>query len=235
MKTKSIAILISIFIFLYVGAVTAQQILPGDTSSNLSDLIQDIRNQVHLRLGTDLGQTVRIDDKNTILAIVNGETISLSEFNYSSTFEVSKAKEMGCVAPDKKAIFRDLVERKCKVAAARQVDMYPSDDEITDYVVEQRKLMDGDGGSDVKQLLTGWGISTEDYFSLMRGTWADSIAIERWYSKTITEKVGEPNNQEDFTAYTERATNLYNEIITELIDKSTIQITETGKVMGLAY
>jgi hypothetical protein len=230
----------NILIMLVVLTVIAISLkIPASGGSIFSDsfsfLEEKDRDDIHFSLGTELAKLIKPDNNSIIIAHVNAEDINLNEWNYSKTFDTGKAKEMGTEPPADTLILQELIERKLKVDAARQMGIYPSEQEIEAYVNEQRDLAKKGDCSDLDSILRGWKISENEFFELMRETWADSIAIERWYKKAVISQVAKPDDPQGEAAYTEKLQDAYHKELKILKQTATIEITPSGSELGLSF
>ncbi|NLJ72388.1 MAG: hypothetical protein GX333_05195 [Syntrophomonadaceae bacterium] len=221
----SLLCLTLIIAFLYIDkGVTWQKEL--DNSS------PELRNNIHFKLGTELKQSVNLDQNDIYIALINNEHISQNEWQYNKTFEVMKSKERNWSAPNNETIFNEIVERKLIVDKAKQTGLYPNKDEIDKFIKEQKILMKSN--QDIQSLLNGWMITEAEYINFMQEIWADSIAIEKWYDNIIIPQIN-TTLLEDLNAYEEEYTRITNLELSKLKDNAKIIITDEGNDLGILY
>jgi len=175
-----------------------------------------------------------INNKDLVIAYVNEEPITFNEFAHIKAFDEGAAYNLAYAAPSEEQIFYKLVLRKIKVIEARRQNLYPSDSEISDYIKEQKELMAlKDVSADVESLLKGWGISEDEYFSLMRGIWADLIATDKLTEKIVVPRYVQADTVEEdirknYSIYLD-----YEQELLSLYEQAKITITDEGYARGI--
>lgn len=222
--------LTSAFLF-FIGLTIFVQ---SSYANTLSQKIEQIkRNEIHQRLGEALKDNVTVSNSENIVAIVNGENISVNEWNYYKIWDTEKVKNFGEVVPSDQQILDSLVKNKVIVSAAKQQGLYPNEEEINSYISEQRQIMAKERPQDVYNLIKGWGISEEEYFSIMKDIWGDSIARLNWYD--ALRKNSPQKGNETTEDYMIRLKKIYNDEVASLVEKPNIEITNQGMLLGLSY
>ncbi len=200
------------------------------TVSNIEQINSD---EIYLKWGETLKDNVTVSNSENIVAIVNGENISLNEWNYNKISDTGRAKNFGEAVPSDQQILDTLIKNKVIVSTAKQQGLYPNEEEINSYISEQRQIMAKEQPQDVYNLIKGWGISEEEFFSIMKDIWGDSIARLNWY-----EALGKnsPQKENETTGdYRIRLEEIYNDEVTGLVESSNIEITNQGILLGLSY
>lgn len=191
------------------------------------------RNDVFLNLGEALNKAV-IPGNELIIAYVNDEPIFLNEFNYYKTFDQQKAKELNELVPNNRIIFDQLVKRKIKVELAKKQGLYPSEKDINNYINEQKEMMKNkEMSNDLFYILKGWQISENEYFDLMKGIWADSIAISNWFERNYAPLLSITEDQEKDEKANEIVMQNSKVEIVEQQKLAKIVITDGGRALGL--
>lgn len=182
-------------------------------------------------LGEQLRDSTSSDEARKNVCVVNGTNISVFEWKYFSAFDIGRAKNFNLKTPTSEGIFEEIINRKIIVAEARKSNLYPSNQEIDDYVAEQRQLNNQISDlTDIDYLLKGWGISEEQYYAYMRNIWADSIAIEKWNSKYIIPELTKDKDYYDSMKEYNEKLELF---LTDAKSKSVITITPDGTHLNL--
>ncbi|MGE5398507.1 MAG: hypothetical protein ACM3MK_13365, partial [Chitinophagales bacterium] len=178
------------------------------------------------QLGLAFNGKVTKSNSKVILMQIDGEPITLSEWHYFQAGDKVQAVGHGDkLLPTNKDIMHNLIGRKAAVAAAKKAGVYPSEDIIQAYVDEQRRISLKE--PDMEALLTGWGIQDDEYFMLMKGIWADSLAIQNWHEKILQGKMHQKPGEGSET-YQKRLLKFYDQKTEELIKKAkVVKVTET--------
>ena len=80
---------------------------------------------------------------------------------------------------------------------AKKQGLYPSEKDINNYINEQKEMMKNkEMSNDLFYILKGWQISENEYFDLMKGIWADSIAISNWFERNYAPLLSITEDQE---------------------------------------
>lgn len=191
------------------------------------------RNDVLLNLGEALNKAV-IPGNELIIAYVNDEPIFLNEFNYYKAFDQQKAKELNELVPNNRIIFDQLVKRKINVELAKKQGLYPSEKDINNYINEQKEMMKNkEMSNDLFYILKGWQISENEYFDLMKGIWADSIAISNWFERNYAPLLSITEDQEKDEKANEIVMQNSKVEIVEQQKLAKIVITDGGRELGL--
>ena len=213
--------------------------LPLDQILNPEEIPDVINRSDSAEMSYKLGEAYKeaglaINNKELVIAYVNEEPITFNEFAHMKAFDEVAAYNFTSAVPTEEQIFYKLVLRKIKVIEARRQNLYPSDLEISDYIKEQKELMaQEDVSADMESLLKGWGISEDEYFSLMRGIWADLIAADKLTEKNVVPRYVQADTAEEdirnnYSIYLE-----YEQELLSLYGQAKITITNEGYARGI--
>ena len=171
--------------------------------------------------GKRLKNLVTFDNNKVILAYVNNEPISLSDFNLVQNDPGQKHSTQG--------VFKYLVDWKIQAAAARALNLYPDKTEILQCRENEKQYLMNN--KYFKAALKGWGISFDEYVEITMGQMKDKLAIGKWqahlYDNVIPKLPDEksPSLDEAPAFFVEEAIREYGDL--------DIQITKAGKKIGL--
>ncbi len=131
-------------------------------------------------LGESLKGRVTIENMAIIIAHINGEAVTLSEWHYEKISEITKSENMNKPVPSDEEIFNNLLKIKTISSTARKLGLYPPVDQINTYLADQKKCMAMMELEEIAVLLDAWDISEEEYLLLMEDRFADNLAKTNW-------------------------------------------------------
>ncbi|MEN6325231.1 MAG: hypothetical protein ABFD18_03340 [Syntrophomonas sp.] len=179
-------------------------------------------NEIMRQLGEKYKGKATIENTNIVVARINGEIVTATDWY----FERIRVNER---VPSNKEIFEDLIEDKVIISEARNLGLYPPEDQIEAYIADQRKYMEIE---EIAVLLKAWDISEEEYFLLMRDRFTNSLAKANW--NTYFEKYGDL--QEDEQGYIEKSPLwIDDDKINSLIEEVKVEVTSEGRQLGISY
>lgn len=179
-------------------------------------------NEKMRQLGEKFKGKVTIENTNIVVARINGESVTATDWY----FEKIRGNER---VPSNKEIFEELIEDKVISSAARNLGLYPPEDQIAAYIADQRKYMETE---EITVLLKAWDISEEEYFLLMRARFTNSLAKANW--NTYFEKYGDL--QEDKQGYVVKSPLwIDDDKIKSLIEEAKVEVTSEGRQLGISY
>lgn len=185
------------------------------------------------RLGENLQGLVTMDNKRVVVARVNGEALTASDWYWEQTTEVMRAEYAHESIPSNEEIFKDLIETKVISSTARDLGIYPPEEQVAAYITDQRKYMENLQPEEMTMLIQAWNISEDEYFSLVEGRYADSLAKINWgvYLRQYGDEV--QDKEEGYTAQSPSWIDA--DKIAPLIDKANVEITPEGHQLGLSF
>lgn len=184
-------------------------------------------------LGEQLKEKVTIENKKIIVARVNGETITASDWYWEKTNKIIQAEYNNKSIPSGTEILNDLIETKVISSTARNLGIYPPEEQVKAYIADQQKYMEILKPEEMTTLIQAWGISEEDYFLLMEDRFADSLAKINW--GVYLEKY-EDDAQEDEQGYVAKNPSwIDDDRIKPLLEKAKVEVTSEGRQLGISY
>jgi len=250
MKIKKTGVKISVMFIalsLIVGALFYTQTSYGKiaVNENLASFLKVFRGKyagdaaryeqdrvnAHYKVGEKLKAKVSPENAKVVLAHINDETITLNDFNYLKCSKEIRAL-VGYEPPTDNQIFGSLVEKKLQVSAARRMGLYPTKEQIDAYVEEQKRLAAEYKPKDLDNLIRGWGLTYDEYYSIMRSTWADSLAVTNWCRAVVQKNVVQLPG-EDHSQYVNRLEEYRRNEVAKLKAEAQIEVTPEGLAMGL--
>lgn len=142
----------------------------------------------------------RLDDP-TVLFRVDGETVTVGQYNRVKALLGVQRKYQGKPAPSDVDIRADLLKMAVLYAEAKSAGVYPTEAEISDYIAQVRSRSTGAGNYDqFKEFVSGLGMTEDEYWAAawVREEQTNSLVAERMrdlVAKTITEQPGETADQ----------------------------------------
>ncbi|ABI69326.1 hypothetical protein [Syntrophomonas wolfei] len=192
----------------------------------------EINERMH-SLGEKLKGKVTIENRNIVVARVNGETITASNWYWEKINKILQAEFNNKSIPSDAKILNDLIETKVISSAARSLGIYPPEDQIKAYIADQQKYMEILKPEEITILIQTWGISEDKYFLLMEDRFADSLAKINWgvYLEKYKDEA-----QEDEQGYVAKSfTWIGDDRIKPLLEKAQVEITSEGRQLGISY
>ena len=218
-----------------ITAATESAIVDIDFSQiSKPDPVQqtEINERMHC-LGEKLKGKVTIENRDIVVARVNGETITASNWYWEKINKILQAEFNNKSIPSDAEILNDLIETKVISSAARSLGIYPPESQIRAYIADQQKYMEILKPEEITILIQAWGISEEEYFLLMENRFADSLAKINW--GVYLEKY-EDEAQEDEQGYVAKSfTWIGDDRIKPLLEKAQVEITSEGRQLGISY
>lgn len=194
---------------------------------------QSAINERMRRLGENLQGLVTMDNKSVVVARIDGEAVTASEWYWEKTTEVVRAEYAHESIPSNEEIFNDLIETKVISSTARGLGIYPPEEQIAEYIADQQKYMENLKPEEMTILIQAWNISEDEYFSLVEGRYADSLAKINWgvYLRQYGDET--QDNEEGYTP--QSPSWIDSDRIAPLIDKAVVEITPEGRQLGISY
>ncbi len=218
-----------------ITAATESAIVDIDFSQiSKPDPVQqtEINERMHC-LGEKLKGKVTIENRDIVVARVNGETITASNWYWEKINKILQAEFNNKSIPSDAEILNDLIETKVISSAARSLGIYPPESQIRAYIADQQKYMEILKPEEITILIQAWGISEEEYFLLMENRFADSLAKINW--GVYLEKY-EDEAQEDEQGYVAKSFSwISDDRIKPLLEKAQVEITSEGRQLGISY
>ncbi len=183
-------------------------------------------------LGEKLKGKVTVENTSIIIARINGEAVTLSDWYYEKFSDISKAESRNKPVPSDEEIFNNLLKIKTISSTARKLGLYPPENQVNTYLEDQQKYMDQLRLEEIIVLLEAWDISEEEYFFLMKEHFADSLAKANW--GVYLDKYSDIPEKEE--GYTVKSPLWIDEnIIAPLLENAKVEITEEGSSLGISY
>lgn len=194
--------------------------------------IQADINEKMRHLGENFKGKVTIENTNIVIARVNGESITASDWYYEKNWEIGKAENRNKRIPSNEEIFNNLIKAKVISSTARKLGLYPPEDQVNAYIADQRKIMEQLKPEEITVLLNTWNISEEEYLLLMKDRFTDSLAKVNWL--IYLEKYGD--NQEDVQGYMVKSPpGIDDDKIMSLLEEAEVELTSEGYQLGINY
>jgi hypothetical protein len=193
----------------------------------------EINERMHC-LGEKLKGKVTIENRNIVVARVNGETITASNWYWEKINKILQAEiNNNKSIPSDAEILNDLIETKVISSTARSLGIYPPEAQIKAYIADQQKYIEILKPEEITVLIQAWGISEEDYFLLMENRFADSLAKINW---GVYLQKYEDEAQEDEQGYVAKSfSRIGDDRIKPLVEKAKVEITSEGRQLGISY
>lgn len=192
----------------------------------------EINERMH-SLGDKLKGKVTIENRNIVVARVNGETITVLDWYWKKTNKIIQAKNNNKSIPSNAEILNDLIETKVISSTARSLGIYPPEDQIKAYIADQQKCMEILKPEEITILIQAWGISEDEYFLLMEDRFADSLAKINW---GVYLGKYEDEAQEDEQGYVSKSPYwIDDDKIKPLLEKAKVEVTSEGRQLGISY
>lgn len=179
-------------------------------------------------LGKKLKGKVTIENKNIIVARVNEETITASDWYWEKINKIIQAEYNNMSIPSSAEILNDLIETKVISSTARNLGIYPPEEQIKAYIADQQRYM---GIEEITILIQAWGISEEDYFLLMEDRFADSLAKINW--GVYLEKYKDEAHEDEQGYVAKNPSRIGDARTKPLLDKAKVEITSEGRKLGI--
>lgn len=198
-------------------------------SDRLSPAEQARTNEMMQKLGKALKDKATVANQSVILARVDGEPLTASDWYYRKGWEIAKAENRARPVPSDREILNELIEIKAISSAARRLGLYPPADQIEAYVTDQRRIMNAVKPEEIYVMLDAWGISEEEYYELMKGIWTDSLARTNWcfyLDKYVLPQAPKESREADPNEFC-------NNQAARLREKAKVEITPAGHDLGL--
>ncbi|MEA1961003.1 MAG: hypothetical protein U9N81_06965 [Bacillota bacterium] len=188
-------------------------------------------NEKMRHLGEKLNGKVTIENTNIVIARVNGEAITASDWYFEKSWEVGKAETRNKRIPSDKELFNNLIKAKAISSTARSLGLYPPEDQVNAYMADQRKCLEELKPEELTVLLNTWSVSEEEYLLLMRDCYTDSLANVNWH--IYLEKY--EDHQEDVQKYTvKNPQKIYDDKIMKLVEEAEVEVTSEGYRLGIS-
>lgn len=216
-----------------ITAATESIIVDVDYSQiSKPDSVQQTEINERMRcLGEKLKGKVTIENINIVVARVNRENITASDWYWEKINNTLQAEYNNKSLPSDAEILNDLIETKVISSTARSLGIYPPDDQVKAYIADQQKYMEILKPEEITILIRAWGISEEDYFLLMEDRFADSLAKINW--GVYLEKY-EDEAQEDEQGYVAKSPSwIDDDRIKPLLEKAKVEVTSEGRQWGI--
>lgn len=183
-------------------------------------------------LGAKLKGKVTIENTSIVIARVNGETITASDWYFEKASETLRAESHNKSIPSDKEIFSNLIREKVINSTASKLGLYPPENQIDTYIADQRKYMDKVKPEEITVLLKAWGISEEEYFLIMRDRFTNSLAKANWgiYLEKYRDS---PEEQQGYVAKSPLW--IDDDKIKPLLDEAKVEVTSEGRHLGISY
>ncbi|MDD4591345.1 MAG: hypothetical protein PHG06_13100 [Parabacteroides sp.] len=192
----------------------------------------EINERMHC-LGEKLKGKVTIENRNIVVARVNGETITASNWYWEKINKILQAEFNNKNIPSDAEILNDLIETKVISSTARSLGIYPPEAQIKAYIADQQKCMEILKPEEIAILIQAWGISEEDYFLLVENRFADSLAKINW---GVYLQKYEDEAQEDEQGYVAKSfSRIGDDRIKPLLEKAQVEVTSEGCQLGISY
>ncbi|MCK9313758.1 MAG: SurA N-terminal domain-containing protein [Methanocorpusculum sp.] len=218
-----------------ITAATESVIVDVDFSqiSKPNPLHQTEINERMQCLAEKLKGKVTMENASIVVARVNGETITASDWYREKINKILQAEYNNKSIPSDAEILNDLIETKVISSTARSLGIYPPEDQVKAYIADQQKYMEILKPEEITILIQAWGISEEDYFLLMEDRIADSLAKINWgvYLEKYEDEV-----QEDDQGYVAKSPFwIDDDKIKPLLEKTKVEVTSEGRQLGISY
>ncbi len=183
-------------------------------------------------LGEQLKGKVTIENTNIVVARVNGETVTASDWYWKKVNNTVQAEFNNKSIPSDAEILKDLIKTKVISNTARSLGIYPPEDQIKAYIADQQKIMEILKPEEIIILIQAWGISEEEYYLIMEDRFTDSLAKTNW--GVYLEKY-EHEGQEDKQGYVAKSFSwIGDDKIKPLLEKANVEITSEGRKLGIS-
>lgn len=123
------------------------------------------------QLGIKLKDDFTLHNNSIYMALVNGEPINLSEWNYMVYYMEGKKTQ--------EEVFQDFVKLKTQVAAAKEKDIMPSSEDLSTIMTNTQASIT-DKTSALYMLLQGAELTGDEYCKIMKPQWMDKLAASNW-------------------------------------------------------
>lgn len=216
-----------------ITAATESLIVDVDLSSiTKPDPAQQAEiNQRMKSLGEMCKGTVTIENKDMVIARVNGEPITASDWYWEKNNKTVQAEYKQEPVPSDEEIFDRLIQVKAITGTARNLGLYPPEEQVKAYIADQRKYMDQLQPEEIIILMKSWDISEEEYFLLMEDRFADSLAKVNW--GVYLNKYGELKDDQGYVVKSPLW--IDNDTILPLLEEMKVEITSEGRQLGISY
>lgn len=184
-------------------------------------------------LGENLKGKVTIENRKIIVARVNGEPITASDWYWKNTNKIVQAKYKNKSIPSNTEILNDLIETKVISSTARSLGLYPPKEQAKAYIDDQRKYMENLQPEEITILIQAWGISEEEYFLLMEDVYADSLAKINWGVYLDKYENNTPDNEQGYAV--KSPSWIDDDKIKPLVEKAEVQVTSEGHQLGISF
>lgn len=192
---------------------------------------QAVLNKKFRNLGEKLKGRVTVENTTIIIAWVDGEAITLSDWYYEKYWESGKAENKIQPVPPDEEIFSNLLKTKTISSTARRLGLYPFEEQVNTYLANQKKCMAQLKPEEIAVLLEAWNISEDEYFLLMEYRFADSLAKANWrvYLDTYSDI---PEKEEGYAVKIPLA---IDDITETLLETVKVDLTPEGRQLGINY
>lgn len=176
----------------------------------------------YYQMGVKLKGDFTLENNNTYVALVAGEPIRLSEWNYMVCNMEGKKTQ--------KEILQNFIHSKTQVAAAKKRGLMPSDEDLSEIINNTKQSL-SDMTSPLALLLQGAELINDEYCEIMKPQWIDKLAVSNWQTY-VNESVDDSNMDLETMDKSDYSKIFYSKAIEEL-DDSAITITKEGLKAGL--
>lgn len=184
-------------------------------------------------LGEKLKGKVTMENKNIIVARVNGEPVTASDWYWEKANKIIQAEYNQKSIPSDTEILNDLVEAKVISSMARSLGLYPPEKQVKTYLADQQKYMDIVKPEEITILFQAWGIPEQEYLLLMEDRYTDSLAKINW--GVYLEKYEDDAQEEKQGYVAESPAWIDDDRIKPLLEKAKVEITPEGHQLGISY
>ncbi|MDD2586787.1 MAG: hypothetical protein PHT79_09795 [Syntrophomonadaceae bacterium] len=221
---KRYFILICLAIVLVLGYINIDFIFK--TANNIKNTAcsqaEDIKYVIqYYEHGKRLKNLVTFDNNKVILAYVNNEPISLSDFNWVQNDPGQKHSTQ--------RVFKCLADWKIQAAAARALNLYPDKIEILQCLENEKQYLMNN--KYFKAALKGWGISFDEYVEITKGQMKDKLAIGKWQAHLYDNVI--PKLPDDKSPSLDEAPAFFVEEAIKEYGGLDVRIIEAGEELGL--
>lgn len=187
-------------------------------------------NEKMRKLGEKLKGQVTIENTNIVVAQVNGEPITASDWYFEKASETQKAENKKKRIPPDKEILNNLIQDKVINSEARKLGLYPPEEQLEAYLADQRNYMEKLQLEEIKVFLKAWGVSEEEYLLLMRDRFTSSLAKANWGN--YLDKYGDaPEAEHGYVA--KSPLRIGDDKIKPLLAEAKVEVSSEGRQLGL--
>lgn len=151
-------------------------------------------------LGKEQAKTDALEEKDVIIAYVNGEEVKKDELAFWQQMVEFGNRVSGIEEPtDAKTVFYEhIVPSKAVIAMAKKEDLWPTDQETREHIAEVRQAFEllDEAKEQLQSYLAGLGISEKEYFEEYAfENYRQALAMGKYREKIAEQFDGKPPHE----------------------------------------